>query len=229
MGVIKIMWKILKLLSNQNRFDYRLSLEINKKDFPVIKHKKGDYMDTFNIIEDSFMPEMVNTMFNVNEDIIIACPNGYRYLKRNKLGGIDILTDKKLDVSNCQMVNDCGILNFRPKVKILVPKGIDLKFESPINSNYHFHLYNDSEITARYSINKVIPDYYLYTNLNFSIYVDLKRLRKVKKVMTIDFGEPIITMSFYPKYFIGSSEFIEIRNVYWVRNDEFIKNFEYSY
>jgi len=227
--VKKILRTFLELASTQNSFDYELNLELNKKDFPIINHKEGDYMDTFNIIEDSFMPEMVESMFDVNNNIIMACPNGYRYLRRNKFGKIDILTDRKLDVSNCEIINECGVLNFRPKVKILVPKGVGLKFEAPFESSYHYHLYSDCDVTARYSVNKEIPDYHLYTNLRFSVYIDLKRLRRIKNVMTIVFGEPIVTMNFYPMYFIGNTEFAHIGDTYWVRNDEFVKNFEYTY
>ena len=225
----KVLRNAISIASTQNVFNYKLNLELNKKDFPLIKYKEKEVMDKFNIIEDSFVPEMVDILFDVNEDIIIVSPNEYRYLNRNEFGKLDILTNRKLDISNCEIVNGYGLLKFRPKIKILVPKGVSLTFECPYKHNYIFKIYDDNSVTTRYSINKNIPDYYLYTDLNFSLYVDLVRLRKLKKVMTIDFGTPIITMNFQHMYFIGSNEYTNINNVYWIRNDEFIKNFESTY
>lgn len=221
--------RFLSLASVKNRIEYGLYLEKNKKTFPANNTDERNNMDAFNIIEDEFQPDMVNSVFDPKSNIILVTPNDYRYLKRNKFGNIDILTDKKLNISNCEIINHSAVLTFRPKLKILIPRGIKLDCMSSTENNYLSHYFLNYDLFARYGQNEKIPDYYIYTNLRFTLYIDLKRLRSIKNVMTIGFGETLINMSFSPTYFIGCPDVTNVDNVYWVRNDEFMEQFEMTF
>lgn len=203
--------------------DYKLLLEYYKEEFPKTK-ERGE--DMFHNLEDSFTPEMVQT-FNIDTSIILAAPNKYNYVKRNTFGGIDLLADKKLDVSNCPIVNnDHAILTFIPKIKLLYPKGVKLDFEFPVDDSYSARMYHSHSIYHKYTTDENIPDYHIYNKLYFTVHVDLKRIKKVKNVLTLGLGTPIVSMYFSPKYFIGEPQFASIENVYFIKNDEFVKTFD---
>ena len=213
---------MLKSLVDYHNFNYEFILEYHKKTFPKF-NKKGD--DMFYILEDSFEPEMVHN-FDLQNNIIITGPNGYKHIKRNEFGNLDITTDKKLDISNCQIIQEHAVLNFYPKIKMLVPKGAKVTFEIPEDFNYIWKYYQDHTYVHRHTIDEHIPDYHVYLKLIFTVFIDLKRLKKMKNVLTINKGTPIVSMSFTPKYHIGSGEFAHINNVYFIRNDEFVQKFE---
>jgi len=205
--------------------DYDLILEYNKRPFPEV-NQKGE--DMYHNLETDFSPEMVGT-FNVNTNIIIAGPNKYNYVKRNKFGGLDLLSDKKVDVSNCPLQGDHALLTFMPKIKLLYPKGVKLCFDLPVEVNYCGNVFHNHTISHNFSTSDEVPDYHVYNKFYFVVCVDLKRLKKYKNVLTINEGFPIISLYFTPKYFVGDVEFAQIDNIYYIKNDEFLQNFDKIY
>ena len=205
---------------------YKLDLFINQREFPIINKRKK--INMYHKIKESFTPEMVD-VFNVNSNIIIAGTEKNNNIQRDEFGNLNINSDRKVDISNCQVINEYAVFYFFPKIKILFPKGINLNFEIPHDVNYIWKHYQDHTILHRHSIDDIIPDYHIYKQLIFILYIDIKRLKKVKNVLTINKGQSLISMNFTPKYIIGSPEFTNIDNVYFIQNNEFVQNLDDIY
>jgi len=205
---------------------YELDLLVNQKEFPIINKKKGE--DMYHKIKESFHPEMVDE-FNVQSNIIIAGPENYNNIKRDEFGDLRINIDKKTDISNCKIINNHAVLYFFPKIKILFPKGVNVNFNIPNDINYVWKCYGNHTILHRHSTDAVIPDYHIYKQLVFIMYIDINQMKQSKNILTINNNTSLISMNFTPKYFIGAPEFTHIDNVYFVQNDEFVQNLDDIY
>lgn len=213
-----------RLINHTNNLD--LALAINQREFPIINKKRRS--DMYHIIEDTYTPELIDIL-DITSSIIIAAPNEYNNIKRDEFGNLNITTDRKIDVSNLQIINENAVLYFFPKIKVLYPKGLSLDFKIPYDTNFIWNFYHDHQIVHRHSTDDTIPDYHIFTKLSFAVYIDIKRLKKMKNVLTVNKGTSIVSMSFSPKYYVGDPEFANISNVYLIRNNEFVKNLDDMY
>ena len=56
--------------------------------------------------------------------------------------------DQDLNLSGSRLlINSFSVVEFRPRFKMVVPRGIDVKFDGPSSSMYHNRIYTDVKRT----------------------------------------------------------------------------------
>ena len=179
--------------------------------------------------------DSMETITNINpsNNIIISALNDDDSIKRTSDGSLSLLLKHPINLSNLRaLINGVIVLPFIPSLKFSVPTGIKLKFERPISSSYHNNIHKSLEIIQKGLINNEdndneynIPDHLIYQNLNFSIDLNLERLKKQNNTIVLKKRTSIIDLEFSPTYFVGSPIFPSIECVYYVKNSEVFNKF----
>ena len=203
-------------------YDYENDLDVNK-----FYRKYRRFKDMYYIIEKEFYPELINEI-DLARSIVIVSPNQYNFIRRNRFGKLDVLASQNINLSNCASVNEYFLkkVNCIPKIKVLVPKGIELSIEKP-NNNYTNIIYPNFDTEFRKHHKSNINDYLLYSRMEFDIYIDTKQFLKTNPSHQIRFDVALFTMSFRPMCYVGSVDQVnQIDDIYWIKNDELFKTFE---
>jgi hypothetical protein len=181
----------------------------------------------YHIIENEFYPEIINEI-NPSKNIIILTPNQYNFIKRNDFGKLDILSTVDVELSSCRSIGDgmTKIINVIPKIKLIVPKGIEVTFTSSINNNYTEKIYCKNNIESRKYYKSEINDFLIYTRLDLDLYIDLHQMKRYKPMLKIDFGQPLFSIGFNPIYYVGNPIIEEIEAIYWLKNDNLMDQCE---
>ena len=169
----------------------------------------------FKIIDiQNYYPELIYDI-DLQQDIVILTQDDYKYFKKNQFGKIDLLTNKRIDLSICNIINEFGIYYFNPKMKLLLPYFVDLKFE---NNNF----VNYFKLNYLHEFKK----FHLYSNFNFELYMDLNYISKKKNSSVLDYGSVLLSMNFIPYYNVNYEDINDIRDVYLIRNSELLNQIE---
>ena len=185
------------------------------------------FKDMYYIIEKEFYPELINEI-DIARSIVIVTPNNYNFIRRNEFGKLDVLASKIINLSNCASINDFFIkqVNCLPKIKVLVPKGIELSIDRPDN-NYTNIIYPKFEYESRQHHKSNIVDYLIYKRMELDIYIDTKQFKKTNPLYQIKFDQALFTMVFRPICYVGNVDpSPSINEIYWIKNDELYKTFE---
>jgi hypothetical protein len=203
-------------------YDYSTGEDLNKK-FKDYRY----YDEMYHIIEDQFYPEIINKL-NTNNNIIIITPKQYNFIKRNIFGKLDILTSSDIELSSCRSIEDgmTKIINYSPNIKIIFPKSVQVNFNSPYQNNYTSKIYTKIDVENRKHFKTEISDFLIYKKLIIDLYIDLHQMKRTNLLLKIKFGEPLFTITFSPIYYVGNSEIEKIKEIYWIKNDEFFNQCE---
>lgn len=202
-------------------FDERLPIElallinIEEPDYSIKEENMFETLDERDDLSD------IKNIIDPSKNIIISTPLNQNIIKRNTIGTISILNHTDINLGNGKLLtNNMAILEFIPKIKIITPKGIYLKFESPPLSQYHLKSYNNYQIIDRHEEDE-IPSYLIYQNFNILQYIDLDQFKKINnKTLLLKQYTELLECIFYPIYFAGSHTFPNIETFYWIKNDE---------
>jgi hypothetical protein len=212
-------FKMPKIKPINSGYDIKTGEDRNKK---VKQYRYFD--DMYNIIEKDFYPEIIDQL-NTDNNIIIITPNQYNFIKRNIFGKLDILASTDIDLSSCKSIDSGSgmnkVINYIPKIKIIVPKGVNVDFNSPYQNNYTNKIYTKIDIENRHNFKCEISDFLIYKKIFIDLYIDLHQMKRSSPLLKVKFGEPLFTISFSPIYYVGSSDDIDIiEEIYWIKNDE---------
>ena len=202
-------------------YDYENNVDINKT-----YRQYRRFKDMYYIIEKEFYPELINEI-DLGHSIIISSPNQYNFIRRNRFGKLDVLASQDINLSTCASVNEyLKKFNCVPKIKVMVPKGIELNIENP-NNNYTNTIYSNFNTEFRKHHKSNINDRLIYDRMEFDIYVDVKQFLKTNPTYLIKFDIALFTMSFNPMCYVGSVDHVnEVNDIYWIKNDELFRTFE---
>jgi len=212
-----------------NRLPFEWALKINSIQKTITK---DDHM--FITVEPKEVTNLLDGI-DTSENIIINTPENHLCLRRNINGSMSIITPEDIGLSGKKILtNNLVVLEFRPKLKIVAPKGIDIEFCCPIDSIYTNKIYPQLNIRHSHGSKEevsvsTIPDYLSYQDFIFTIYIDLDQLKKVNPVINIKAGTSIVDLKFRPIYHIGSHAFPNIDKVYWVKSTEIFQTFSGIY
>lgn len=203
-------------------YNFETGEDLNKRN-----REYRELEDMYHIIENDFYPEIISEI-DTSKNIIIITPNEYNFIKRNEFGKLDILATTDIELSSCRAIKDgmIKIINFIPKIKLIVPKGIEVTFTSPVENNYTEKIYCKNDIETRKHYKSRINDFLIYTRLDLDLYIDLHQMKRYKPILKIDFGQPLFSIGFNPIYYIGHPKVEKIEDIYWLKNDNLMQQCE---
>lgn len=207
----------------ENRLPLDLSMELNAENKQFERNP-----DMFEILNEKDCAEITEKV-DPNTNIVLCTPTEEEILKRNTNGSLSIITTNNINLSTMKsLINSLLSFPFTPKLKILVPSGINLNFKEPISSPYHNTFYKKINIESRSWAESdcEIPEYMIYNDLSFTIYFDLDQLKKHQKVVTLLKDTPLLNLEFLPIYYVGSTKFPNISKTTWIRSKEVYDKFE---
>lgn len=206
---------------------FNIGHDYNKVDINKYNKQFRKFKDMYYIIENEFYPELVNEI-DIAKSIVICTPNNYNFIRRNKFGKLDILASVEINLSNCYSINEyIKRFNCVPKIKLLVPKDIEVYIDKPDN-NFTNMIYPSITVEERKHHKSDIIDYLVYKRIELDIYIDINQLKRRNSLYIIKYDQPIFNISFKPICFVGSINPVSSINneIYWIKNDELFKTFE---
>lgn len=212
----------VKQFISEDRYDPQKMIELNKKEK---QYKEYDAM--FEIIKDDKAVDILRAGIDLESNIVICIEGDENLIERRFNGSLDFKTNRDCDLSNSRVINQVfSVQEFNPRLKICVPKGIEMSVRKPIVNEYINTMYAFFNIIERKHIEKKIPGYVIYNNFKTTSYFDLGQFKKRASTLMFKKYSVIFNMAFHPIYFMGSHTFPNLEKVYQIQNTEVFKNFE---
>ena len=220
---------ILKFDVLIERFNYLECLELNKKKLSPTSYRMVNKITTQEEI-DSFIN---NTNYR---DFIVFCipddPKFENIIKFNVDGSLSICLDNDLNLTNYKLVNNIiNITNISSKIKISIPRGINLKFDSPNYINYinsiGYECTKVSVIDKEEITDNTILNNNIFEDILFEIFIDVNKFKNVHKTLLLKKDSEIINLIFTPIFVLGnnwSNCRTEVDTII-IQNTEFFKTF----
>ena len=204
-----------------NRLPLELAMAVNIKE-PEIKR----IPNMFNVLDEIESAE-ISELIDPTTNIVLVTPSDDKSIKRTIDGSLSIVAVNGINLSSCKtLINSLSVLPIVPRLKVIVPRGIRLDFETPVTSSYYNKIYKYIKIEQRANDENETPEYMIYHDLSFTIHIDLAQLKIVNKVINIKPDTELIDLKFSPVYYIGSPNFPNIEQTVLIKNTEVFSKLE---
>lgn len=157
---------------------------------------------------DSIFSETINNI-NTSENIIVSTSTS-KHITFDSTRRVTFIATDNIAITQCSTVGEFALFEYKPKVKISHPIGVDMDFKSPYNVYYYNNIYTMNDIYFNESS-------VLYNRINAIIYVDRAIFKRFKKPLAINKGDKLLSLNF--SYNIQINE--TIKNIYCI-NDNFV-------
>lgn len=180
------------------------------------------------------MIQIISADSNKNEElevidgtrnIIICTKEDEHIIRTNNDGTFDLIANQNYSLSGKRIFGDNVLFDYRPKLKMSIPKGIKLDFECPYDNQVVTHIYKNFD-KIQTGLN-AIDDVTIYNRMHFDIYVDSTRFVQCNKTFSFPLGCSILT--FYFAYILIGEQTNFENKIYWIKNNEAFENFKEYY
>lgn len=148
-------------------------------------------------------------------NIIICTPIDKNYISKNPDSTISILNDFDLNFADKKIMGKIVTKDLYPRIRLSVPYGIKLDFESEKNKPFIQNTYEDHEIFYNNEIA-------IYKKLHFIVDINLDLMRKYHKKLVISKDDSILYMNFIYTFY---KNFKTIDNIYHIKNNYIFEKF----
>lgn len=206
-------------------------MEINKK--PRGYHRKQTNMfKRVDTVED--LPDHLENI-DLSRNIILCTPSKLGLFKYNIDGTISLNLDREENLSATKITRDgtVGIIEYFPKLKIIVPQGIKLNIDSPSFQFCFFDkIYPSCKMFYQGAIDEdskekafnELPPYVAMTDFQITFHIDLLRLREKRGSFLLKKGQSVANL-----YFVELPHFREfgqeLEKIIYLRDTEVFDTF----
>jgi len=160
--------------------------------------------------------EFVETINNIDtsKNIIIASHTYEKHISYDSMRRVSFQATSPISFTNYTTIGECAVYEYRPKIKMCHPIGVEAQFIEPYDVYYYNKIYTNNSIY--FSANCV-----LYDSITTVLYIDRILFKQFKKPMSINTGAKILSLNF--TYNINMASMIE--NIYYIQDNFVFENF----
>ena len=180
--------------------------------------------------ENNFDVDRFSTLDLSRNILISSSQKDNQYIKLNSDGSFSIKNDNDINLVGRKLYNQSHNLvniNYKPRLKIVCPKGYIPLFYSPNNINFYYKVFKSFDIIEYYTnensdyLTTSIPNVLIYHNIEIEVIVDLNQFKDFQSTFQLNKGVPILSFVFNRiQYPIKNFKLPEIQDIYWLQHTE---------
>jgi hypothetical protein len=182
--------------------------------------------DMLTVIDENTPPDEFEVI-DATKSIVMVVKSDGHFIRSKEDGSFDLVADQNYSLNGARVVGNFIEFPYKPRIKMTIPKGLKIHFDSPFDNQTINKIYTDFDVQCKEEERNIVASYIMYNKMHFYLHLDNTRVMTLSKPFSYPLGTPILNFHF--QYIYVAEELPTYNKIYLVKNDEVFNNFENYY